>query len=128
MSRREAVRIILFQRAALTGAGERRLRCAVINLSAVGAMLSVSEEIPPPPLRLSFTLGEENFDLPVEVRRASKGSASVMFVGPRNERLYRVVAAEQRQALALGRVNISDRRLPGGVLKPVPRGEDERRS
>jgi hypothetical protein len=114
MSRREAVRIILFLRATLSGAGNHRVRCAVVNLSAVGALLSLSEQVPPAPLRLSFTLGGEDFDLAVELRRVREdGSASVMFPGARSERLYRVVAAAQRQALAQGRKNVSDRRLPG---------------
>jgi hypothetical protein len=51
MTRRQAVRVLLFERARLAGAGGA-IRCAMIDLSAAGALLTVATRLPRPPLRL----------------------------------------------------------------------------
>lgn len=112
MTRRESVRVILFARATLTGV-DRSLRCAIVNLSATGAMLTVTAPLPEPPLRLEFELGEAKLELPVEIRRLPPGGGvAVSFTPPHSERLYHLIAVEQRRALAQGRLNICDRRSP----------------
>lgn len=110
MTRREAVRVLLFERAVLRGRG-RGVRCAVADLSAIGARLTLTARLPPSPLRLEFDLGGESFTLTVEVRRASPGAdVAVSFVDPPVEQLHRLIAIEQRRALAAGRVNVRERR------------------
>jgi PilZ domain len=112
-TRRETVRIILFARGRLLGADCSRL-CAVVDLSAAGARLTAMASVPAPPLRLRFELGGEELEYPVEIARLSEdGAIAVAFRRPYSERLYRLIAAEQRRALAQGRVNISERRAPG---------------
>jgi hypothetical protein len=112
MTRRESVRVVLFARARLSGT-DRSVRCAIVDLSAAGAKLSLSARLPVTPLRLEFELCGEQLEFEVDVRRvAADGNVVVVFPRPRSERLYRVIAAEQRRALAQGRVNISERRVP----------------
>jgi hypothetical protein len=112
MTRRESVRVVLFARGALIGTG-RAVRCAIVNLSASGAMLSFTGEPPAAPLRLEFELGEMQLAFPVEIRRVDhNGGVAVAFPEPHSERLHHLIADEQRRALAQGRVNISERRLP----------------
>jgi PilZ domain len=121
MSRREAVRVVLFARGALLGQG-RAVRCAIVNLSAAGAMLTLMGEPPAAPLRLQFELGGDQFELPVVVcRAAGDGSLAVTFPQPHSERLHHLIAAEQRRALAQGRANISERRLPPAFRGTRPR-------
>jgi hypothetical protein len=111
-SRREAVRINVFARASLIG-GDRSVRCAVVNLSAAGAMLSLTASLPAQPLRLAIEFGGAQLELPVEVVRSGPGGGlAVAFPRPPSEALFRLIAVEQRYALAKGRVNISERRLP----------------
>lgn len=110
MTRREAVRILLFERARLVG-GPRAVRCAIIDLSAVGALLTVTASLPQTPLRLEFELGGEAIRLEVEVQRASEGKqVAVSFIDPPVDRLHRLIAVEQRLALAKGRINVHERR------------------
>jgi len=110
MTRRESVRVILFARGTLIGVN-RSLRCAVIDLSAAGAMLTVTTPLPEPPLRLGFEIGAEKLEFPVEIQRISPGrGVAVSFPSPHSERLYHLIAEEQRRALAQGRINISERR------------------
>jgi hypothetical protein len=110
MTRREAVRILLFERARLVG-GPRAVRCAIIDLSAVGALLTVTAHLPQAPLRLEFELGGERLKLNVEVQRASEGKqVAVSFIDPPVDRLHRLIAVEQRLALSVGRKNVHDRR------------------
>jgi hypothetical protein len=125
MTRRESVRVILFARGTLIGGG-RAVRCAIVNHSASGAMISFSGEPPAPPLRLHFELVEEKLEFPVEVRRVEReGALAVEFRAPDSDRLHHLIAVEQRRALAQGRVNISERRLPtafqGGRTRYPPR-------
>ncbi len=129
MTRRQAVRILLFTRARLVG-GPRAVRCAVIDLSAVGALLTVSAHLPQVPLRLEFELGGEGLSLDVVVERAPAGKqVAVSFVDPPVDRLHRLIAVEQRLALAKGRINVHERRTQrrgsgrqGGVS---PNGPDK---
>lgn len=112
MTRREAVRILLFERARLVGYGGG-VRCAIIDLSAVGALVTVTSRLPGPPLRLEFELGGEALALAVEIKRASAGEQVVVaFTDPPLDRLHRLITAEQRLALAAGRNNVRDRRWP----------------
>lgn len=121
MTQRQAVRILLFARATLIGA-DRSLRCAVVNLSAAGAMLTISARLPAPPLRLEFELGGETLTLSIEIQRTSAtGSVAVAFTQPFSERLYHLIAVEQRRALAQQRVNISDRRVPQSLRQDPDR-------
>jgi hypothetical protein len=121
MSRRESVRVVLFTRGALLGPG-RAVRCAIVNLSASGAMLSFVGDPPAEPLRLEFELGDDRLEFPVQVRRVeSDGALAVEFPQPHSERLHHLIAAEQRRALAQGRANISERRLPPGFQGPRTR-------
>jgi hypothetical protein len=111
-SRREAVRVKVFARATLIGA-DRSLRCAVVNLSAAGAMLSLTASLPSAPLALAIEFGGAQLEFPVEIVRAdAAGGIAVAFPPPPSEALFRLIAVEQRYALAQGRVNISERRLP----------------
>jgi hypothetical protein len=113
MTRREAVRILLFERAQLVG-HSGGVRCALVDFSAVGARLSLTAHVPSPPLRLEFTIGGEALALPVEVQRAAEGKqVAVSFVDPPVDRLHRLIAVEQRLALAAGRSNVRERRTPG---------------
>jgi hypothetical protein len=110
MTRREAVRVVLFERARLVGFGGG-VRCAVTDLSAVGALLTVAARLPQPPLRLEFELGGESFALAVRTQRASAGEhVAVAFIDPPTDRLHRLIAVEQRLAIAAGRLNVRDRR------------------
>src|ERR1700744_2495799 len=112
MTRRKAVRILLFERARLVG-GPRAVRCAVIDLSAVGALPTLAAAVPQEPLRLEFELGGEGLKLEVEVKRVAEGKqVAVAFAEPPVERLHRLIAVEQRQALAKGRINVYERRTP----------------
>jgi hypothetical protein len=112
MTRREAVRILLFERAQLVGGG-RGVRCAVIDLSAVGALITVTAALPRPPLRLQFEIGGEALTLKVEIQRAAEGKqVAVSFIDPPVDRLHRLIAVEQRLALAAGRKNVHERRSP----------------
>jgi hypothetical protein len=120
MTRRQAVRVILFERARLAGR-DGAVRCAVVDLSAAGALVTVTARLPRPPLRLEFEIGGEPFSLAVAVRRASPGEhVAVAFVDPPSDQLHHVIATEQRLAIAAGRVNVVERRSrrPG----TVPRG------
>ncbi|HLI61280.1 MAG TPA: PilZ domain-containing protein [Solirubrobacteraceae bacterium] len=110
MTRRDAVRVLLFERGVLRGGG-RGVRCAVVDLSATGARLTLTARLPPRPLRLEFDLGGAALALEVEVRRAVPGAqVAVAFVDPPVEQLHRLIAIEQRLALAAGRVNVRERR------------------
>jgi hypothetical protein len=112
MTRREAVRVKLFARATVIGV-DRSVRCAVVNLSAAGAMLSLTVGVPMPPLRLRVEFAGETLEFPVEVLRVSPAAGvAVAFQHPHSESLHHLIAVEQRHALAQGRVNISERRLP----------------
>jgi len=129
MTRRQAVRILLFQRARLVG-GPRAVLCAIVDLSAVGALLSLNAHVPQAPLRLDFELGGEALRLNVVVERASEGKqVAVSFVDPPIDRLHRLIAVEQRLALAKGRINVHERRTqrrgagPGGGVPPAGRDE-----
>jgi PilZ domain len=118
MTRRESVRVLVFARARLIGA-DRSLRCAVVDLSASGAMLTVTARVPAPPLRLELELGGEKLVLPIETQRASPdGGVAVAFAQPHSEQLHHLIAVEQRRALAQHRVNISERRLPPAFRQP----------
>ncbi|MGO9958305.1 MAG: PilZ domain-containing protein [Solirubrobacteraceae bacterium] len=118
MTRRESVRVLLFARAKLIGV-DRSLRCAVVDLSAAGAMLTVTGRVPAPPLRLELELGGERLELPIEIQRLSPdGGVAVAFARPHSERLHHLIAAEQRRALAQRRVNISERRVPRSFRRP----------
>lgn len=75
MTRRESVRVVLFTRATLIGV-ERSLRCAVVDLSAAGARLTVTASLPTPPLRLAFELGGAKLEFPVEIQRPSSGGVA----------------------------------------------------
>ncbi len=119
MTRREAVRVNVFARASLIG-GDRSVRCAVVNLSAAGAMLSLTAPLPAQPLRLAIEFGGEHLEFPIDlVRAGAAGGIAVTFPQPHPEVLHRLVAIEQRHALAQGRVNISERRLPPS-FRPRP--------
>jgi hypothetical protein len=126
MTRRESVRVILFARGTLIGT-DRSLRCAVTNLSAAGAMLTVTTRLPTAPLRLALELGGETLEFEVEIERVlTDAGIAVSFPRPHSERLHRLIATEQRKALAQGQVNISERRVPrsfqatrGEVLPPA---------
>jgi hypothetical protein len=110
MTRRHAVRVVLFERARLVGA-QGGVRCAVIDLSATGALLTIAARLPRPPLRLEFEIGEEAFAPAVEVLRVSPNQqVAVTFVDPPSDRLHHAIATEQRLALAKGRVNVRERR------------------
>jgi PilZ domain len=110
MTRRKAVRILLFERARLVG-GPRAVRCAIIDLSAVGALLTLTASVPQSPLRLEFELGGEALKLEVEVKRAAEGKqVAVAFIDPPVDRLHRLIAVEQRRSLAKGRINVYERR------------------
>jgi hypothetical protein len=110
MTRRQAVRILLFERARLVG-GPRAVRCAIVDLSAVGALLSVTAHVPQAPLRLDFELGGEALRLEVVVERVAESKQiAVSFVDPPVDRLHRLIAVEQRLALAKGRKNVHERR------------------
>lgn len=128
MTRRKAVRILLFERARLVG-GPRAVRCAIIDLSAVGALLTLASSVPQAPLRLEFELGGERLKLEVEVKRAAEGrQVAVAFVDPPVDRLHRLIAVEQRQALAKGRINVYERRTHrrgAGPRGGVPLDEPE---
>jgi hypothetical protein len=118
MTRRESVRVLVFARARLMGMN-RSLRCAVVDVSAAGAMLTVTGGVPAPPLRLEFELGGEKLVLPIESQRTSPGGGiAVAFARPHSERLHHLIAAEQRRALAQHRVNISERRVPRSFRQP----------
>ena len=117
MTRRQAVRVLLFERARLAGGGGA-IRCAIIDLSAAGALLTVAAPLPRPPLRLEFELEAEAFSVAVEVQRASPGhQVAVAFIAPPSDRLHRVIASEQRLAIAAGRNNVRERRArrPGAT-------------
>jgi hypothetical protein len=119
MTRRDAVRVNLFERGVLSGS-DRSLRCAIVDLSASGALLTVTSRLPQPPLTLRFELGEETLELPVELLRVLHGrGVAVSFSPPYSERLYRAIASEQRRAIASGRIGISDRRTPGTRKGPA---------
>lgn len=121
MTRRRAVRILLFERARLVG-GPRAVRCAIIDLSAVGALLTLTATVPQAPLRLEFELGGERLKLEVEVKRVAEGKqVAVAFIDPPADRLHRLIAVEQRQSLAKGRINVYERRTPRRGAGP--RGE-----
>jgi hypothetical protein len=128
MTRRQAVRILLFTRAWLVG-GPRGVRCAIIDLSAVGALLTVNAHVPQAPLRLEFELGGEALALNVEIQRASEGKqVAVSFIDPPIDRLHRLIAVEQRLALAKGRINVHERRTHrrgSGARGGVPLEGDE---
>jgi PilZ domain len=110
MTRRQAVRVVLFGRARLVGMGGA-VPCAVTDLSAVGALLTVGARLPGPPLRLEFELGGESFALAVEVQRTSaREHVAVVFVDPPTDRLHQLIAVEQRLAIAAGRINVRERR------------------
>jgi hypothetical protein len=110
MTRRDAVRILLFERARLSGLGGA-VRCAIVDLSAIGALLTVTARAPLPPLRLEFELGGEMLSLAVEVQRAVPGEhVAIAFIDPPTDQLHRLIAAEQRTALAAGRPNVRERR------------------
>jgi hypothetical protein len=112
MTRREAVRVVLFSRGRLIGR-DRSLRCAVVNLSAAGAMLTLTARPPAPPLRLRLELDGETLELPVEIQRVAPGQGvAVTFARPHSEDLHHLIAVAQRRALAEGRANTSERRLP----------------
>jgi len=118
MTRRESVRVSLFVRGRLVGA-DRSLSCALVDLSAGGAMLTFAGRLPAPPLRLEFELGGEKLAFPVEAQRMSVGGGvAVGFPRPRSERLHHLIAAEQRRALAQGRVNVKERRVRRPVGRP----------
>jgi hypothetical protein len=120
MTRREAVRVVLFGRARLVGMGGG-VRCAIIDVSAGGALLTIAARVPRPPLQLEFELGGEPVELPVEIQRAAAGEhVAVAFIDPPADWLHRLIAAEQRVALAAGRVNVRERRsLQGGTRGEV---------
>jgi PilZ domain len=128
MTRRKAVRILLFERARLVG-GPRAVRCAIIDLSAVGALLTLTATVPQAPLRLEFELGGEGLKLEVEVKRVAEGKqVAVAFVDPPVDRLHRLIAVEQRQSLAKGRINVYERRTQrrgSGPRGGVPPDEPE---
>ncbi len=106
------MRVVLFARARLIGTN-RSVRCAILDLSAAGAKLSLLVHLPLAPLRLEFELCGEQLEFEVDVvRLARDGNVVVVFPRPHSERLYRLIAAEQRRGLAEGRVNISERRVP----------------
>jgi hypothetical protein len=110
MTRRDAVRILLFERARLAGLGGA-VRCAIVDLSAIGALLTMTGRLPRPPLRLQFELGGEALELAVDVQRAVPGEhVAVVFVDPPVDQLHRLIAAEQRLALSAGRLNVRERR------------------
>lgn len=112
MTRRESVRVFAFGRARLLGV-DRSVRCAVVDVSAAGAMLTLFGRVPAPPLRLEFELGGETLVLPVEIQRVvSDEGVAVAFAHPHSEPLHHLIAVEQQRALAQRRVNISERRLP----------------
>jgi hypothetical protein len=112
MTRRESVRVLVFARGSLVGS-DRAVRCALVNVSAAGALLSFLGRAPEPPLRLEFELSEIEFSFVIDVIRVPEdGGLVVAFPRPHSEALYRVLAVEQRRALAHGRVNISERRMP----------------
>jgi hypothetical protein len=118
MTRREAVRVLLFERAALVGE-DGAVRCAVVDLSALGALLTLVGRVPQPPLWLEFELGGEPLDLAVEIQRASPGErVAVEFVEPPVDQLHRLIAVEQRMALSVGRVNVRERRSPSSRPDP----------
>jgi hypothetical protein len=127
--------VVLFVRGTLIGA-DRSLRCALVNLSAGGALLTMTGNLPIAPLRLVFELEDERLEFPVEVARACPEGVAVAFPRPHSERLHRLLAGAQRRALAQGRVNISERRVPGAwrAVRLEPPGRprivhgDERRS
>jgi hypothetical protein len=126
MTRRESVRIVLFARGLLHGDGSS-VRCAVVDLSAGGALLAVTGKLPEPPLRLEFELGGETHEFPVEILRYPPGSrVAVTFPRPPAEKMFRLIAAEQRHALAQGRINISDRRKPSSFKPPSVDGDARR--
>jgi hypothetical protein len=105
----------LFARATLIGV-DRSVRCALIDLSAAGAMLTVTAALPTPPLRLVVEFGGAELELPLEIRRVStSGGVAVAFPHPHSESLHHLIAVEQRHALAQGRVNISERRVSASV-------------
>jgi hypothetical protein len=129
MTRRESVRVVLFARGTLRGA-DRAVRCAIVNLSAGGARLTMTARLPKAPLQLELELDGVRLAFDVEVQRVDPdGGVAVSFPRPHSERLHRLLAAEQRRALAQGRVNISERRLPpafhGRPGDPVDRGEED---
>jgi hypothetical protein len=110
MTRRSAVRVVLFERARLVGAWGG-VRCAVVDLSATGARLTISAPLPHPPLRLEFAIGDEWFDPAVEVTRVvAGGQVAVTFRDPPADRLHHVIATAQRLAIAAGRTNVRERR------------------
>ena len=110
MTRRAAVRVLLFERARLIGS-DGRVRCAIIELSAVGAQLTLTARLPRPPLRLEFEVGDEVLTLAVEVQRGRAGvPVAVAFQDPPAEQLHHLIATEQRLALAAGRLNVRERR------------------
>jgi PilZ domain len=116
MTRRDAVRIVLFERASLAGRSGG-VRCAVVDLSALGALVTITARVPSPPLRLEFDIGGEALSLPVEIRRVAEGNhVAVAFVDPPVDLLHRLIAVEQRRALAAGRLNVR-----GNGARP-PRG------
>jgi hypothetical protein len=120
MTRRDAVRILLFERARLVGLGGA-VRCAIVDLSAIGALVTVTGSVPRAPLRLEFELGGEPMSVAVDVQRAAPGEhVAVTFIDPPVDQLHRLIADEQRLALAAGRPNVRERRarrrarMPGG--------------
>jgi hypothetical protein len=117
MTRRESVRVFAFARARVIGV-DRSVRCAVVDLSAAGARLTITGRLPVAPLSLEFELGEEEMVLPIEVRRVSPDGVAVAFAHPHSERLHQLIAVEQRRALAQHRVNISERRVPRSFRQP----------
>lgn len=113
MSRRQAVRVVLFERGRLIGT-ERAVRCALTDLSASGASLSVGTRLPSPPLRLEFRMGDDEFSLELELERVVPGGrVAVRFLDPPSDRLHHLLATEQRRALAAGRVPVRERRSRG---------------
>jgi hypothetical protein len=110
MTRREAVRVTLFSRGVLIGS-DRAVPCAIVDISAAGAKLTIAQELPAPPLQLRFELGDGSLEFPVDVRRSMPGGAfAVEFPRPHSEQMHRLIAAAQRHALAQGQVNVRDRR------------------
>ena len=112
--------MILFERARLAGRGGA-VRCAVTDLSAAGALLTVTARLPPAPLTLEFELGGEAFSLPIEIQRAAPArQVAVAFIDPPAERLHRLIATEQRLALKAGRSNVRERRVERPGLRTRP--------
>jgi hypothetical protein len=113
MSRRELVRISLGEAAVLAGDGGS-VSCTVVEVSAGGALLTLAGRLPSRPLTLRFALAGERLVLPVEVNRVPQGGGRVAvgFERAAHPTLHRLIAAEQRQAGAQGRLVVVERRMP----------------